>query len=520
MKTLSKDKAQKVKLRFNPRLFNPNFHHLEREFANTTRRFLWFFGGSSSAKSYSMAQAVLLIGSLVEGSDTLVFRKVSATLEDTIFKDFVTVINSLKLNDFFRVNYRKITCVNGATVIFKGLDSSEKIKGISGFKRVVLDEISEMEFADFKQIRKRLRGRLGQQIVCAFNPIDEEHWIKKEVFDKQANVQLSKSLVDRNGTLKLNIDPIYTEVAEKWEGEPIVLKGVTRPSNFVVVRSTYLNNFWVVGSPCGSFGFEDVQTIMDFEQDKVNDYDFYCIYGLGFWGKLNKGGEMYKNFVVKQHVKPAYDYDPERSLHLTFDENVNPYMTLDIWQAEDLKAWQIDEICLEDPQNTLKHTVKEFARRYPPNGMTVFVYGDATSKKADVKLEKGVNFFTLIENQLKDEGYTVLRRVPTRNPNVELRCNWLNEVLIGLDDIEITFGDNCVKTISDYKYLKQASDGSKHKEKAKHPITGVVYEKYGHNTDANDYFLTYYFSESFNRFGSTKGAKKAIIRNRSVKKVY
>lgn len=519
MKTQNKD-TQRVKLRFNWKLFNPNFHHLEREFANTARRFLWFYGGSSSAKSYSIAQAVVIIAALVEGSDTLVFRKVSATLEETIFKDFVTVINTLKLNAFFKINYRRITCVNGATIIFKGLDNSEKIKGISGFKRVVMDEISEMELADFKQIRKRLRGRLGQQIICAFNPIDEEHWIKKEVFDKQGKIQLSNSLVDRNGILKLDIDPLYTEVAEKWEGNPLTAGGIAKPSNFVVVRSTYLNNYWVVGSPCGTFGFYDTQTIIDFEHDKVNDYDFYCIYGLGFWGKLNKGGEMYKNFEVKRHVTPAVEYDPERSLHLSFDENVNPFMTLDIFQTEDLRAWQIDEICLEDPKNTLKFTMLEFRKRYPNNGMTVFIYGDATSKKADVKLEKGVNFFVLVENELTEHGYNVIRRVPSKNPNVELRCNWFNAVLNGLDGIEVTFGDNCTRTISDYKYLKQSSDGGKHKEKTKNPVTGVVYEKYGHNTDANDYFYTAYFYNSFSAYGRPKNVQKAIISSRVKKNLY
>jgi hypothetical protein len=30
---------------------------------------------------------------------------------------------------------------------------------------------------------------------------------------------------------------------------------------------------------------------------------------------------------------------------LDLDENVNPFMTLDILQVEGLKAWQIDEIC-------------------------------------------------------------------------------------------------------------------------------------------------------------------------------
>lgn len=512
----------RVGLRFNWKLFNPNFHHLEREFSNTNRRFIWCYGGSSSAKSYSLAQAVLILGALVEGSDTIVFRKVSATLEETIFKDFKTVIDTLNLGQFFRVNFRRITCVNGAVIVFKGLDSSEKIKGISGFKRVVMDEISEMEFGDFKQIRKRLRGRLGQQIIAAFNPIDEEHWIKKEIFDKQERHALPNRLQDPNGRLKLNIAPQYTEVAEKWEGGPVKVGGEVLPSNFLVIKSTYLNNFWVVGSPCKTFGFYDAQTIIDFDSDKVNDFDFYNIYALGNWGKLNKGGEMYKNFDIKRHVTQPEEYDEERSLHLTFDENVNPFMTLDIFQAEGLRAWQIDEICLPDPLNTLGDTMAEFRRRYPPNGLTIFVYGDATSKKADVKLEKGVNFFVLVENHLTPHGYNVVRRVPKKNPSVELRCNWLNAIFSekGHDGIEITFGDNCTKTISDYKYLKQDSDGSKFKEKEKNKVTGVTYEKYGHNTDANDYFFTTYFYKSFDAYGKTKTVQKAIISARQKKNQY
>ncbi len=152
--------------------------------------------------------------------------------------------------------------------------------------------------------------------------------------------------------------------------------------------------------------------------------------------------------------------------------------------------------------------------------MTVFVYGDATSKKADVKLEKGVNFFVLIENELMKHGYNIQRRVPSKNPNVELRCNWFNEVLNGYEGIDIKFSDVCVKTISDYKYLKQASDGSKHKEKEKNAITGVTYEKYGHNTDANDYFFTMYFNNSFSGYGRPKGSQKAIISNRVKKNQY
>jgi len=483
------------------------------------------YGGSSSAKSYSYAQAILIYCCLIEGSDTLVFRKVSANIEKSIYKDFVTIINSLGLGEYFECQKLKIKCYNGAVIDFSGIDDPEKIKGIANYKRVLLEELSEFDLADFKQVRKRLRGMEGQQILGAFNPIDVDHWIKTDVFDKQDENALASSL-SRAELVSMGFGDLYDdgdafhEITQKWEGAPVTVKGKLYPPNLVVLKSTYLNNFWVSGSPCKTFGFEDIQTIADFEQDKREDFDFYSIYALGNWGKLNRGGEFYKKFSTARHVE-AVEHDPERSLHLTFDENVNPYLTLDVHQLDGLRATQIDEICLVDPLNTLDETLKEFKRRYPDNGNTIYIYGDATSKKADAKLEKGKNFYTLIENRLKGWGYTFQRRVPPSNPNVEIRGNWLNKVFAErLDGIDIVIGGNCLKTIGDYNYLKQASDGTKHKEKTRNPMTKVTYEKYGHNSDANDYFYTYVFDKSFNNFRTPAGNTKGRVSKRVRKKAY
>lgn len=492
---------------------------------NPARRFIFAYGGSSSAKSYSIAQIILVYCCLIEGSDTIVFRKVSANIKKTIYKDFETIIKNLNLGAYFECQELKIKCYNGSVIDFSGIDDPEKIKGISNYKRVFLEEVSEFDHADFKQVRKRLRGMKGQQIISAFNPIDVDHWLKVEVFDKQTENRLPNHINPEDaaaiGFAALGMDgPEFSTITEKWEGNEVEVDGVTYDPNFVVMKSTYKNNFWVAGSPCGTFGFYDMQTIADFDADRREDFDFYNIYALGNWGKLNRGGEFYKRFSTERHVSRV-QYDPERSLHLTFDENVNPYLTLDVHQISDKRAEQIDEICLEDPKNTLSDTLAEFKKRYPANGNTVYIYGDATSKKADVKIEKGKNFYTLIENSLQTSGYITERRVPASNPNVEIRGNWLNEVLgKGLDGIEIIIGENCVKTISDYNYLKTASDGTKHKERAKHPVTKVVYEKYGHNTDANDYFYTKVFSESFDRFRKPQGDGERITRKRHLKKRY
>lgn len=496
---------------FSYRVFNPNFYQFAAEMLNPARRFIFGYGGSSSAKSYSFAQAIIIIGCLIEGSDTLVFRKVSANITKTIYKDFENIIKNLGLDDYFQCQQLKIKCYNGSVIDFSGIDDPEKIKGISSYKRVMLEEVSEFDHADFKQVRKRLRGMLGQQILCAFNPIDIDHWLKTEIFDNQVQNMLPASLPSETMTFlgkrfgDPDISTAISEVTEKWEGDNVVVEGVTYDPNFVVIKSTYKNNFWVSGSPCGTFGFYDVQTIADFEADRVNDFDFYNIYALGNWGKLNKGGEAYKHFDTRKHVGEA-PYDPERSLHLTFDENVNPYMTLDIWQGDDLRVWQCDEICLGDPKNTLDDTLYEFTTNYPNNGNTIYIYGDATSKKEDVKLQKGKNFYTLIENYLRGKGYTTQMRVSKSNPNVEVRINWINKVFReGYDGIDIAIDKKCVKTIADYKYLKSASDGTKYKEKTKHPVTKVTYEKYGHNTDANDYFLCRYFEKSFYRYSKPQG---------------
>jgi hypothetical protein len=51
--------------------------------------------------------------------------------------------------------------------------------------------------------------------------------------------------------------------------------------------------------------FEDVQTLLTLILTALT-IGIYSVYG-GNWGKLNKGGEMYKNFDVKRHASGFYD---------------------------------------------------------------------------------------------------------------------------------------------------------------------------------------------------------------------
>jgi hypothetical protein len=54
--------------------------------------------------------------------------------------------------------------------------------------------------------------------------------------------------------------------------------------------------------------------------------------------------------------------------------------------------------------------------------------------------------------------------------------------------------------INDLLNTKEASDGTKHKEKAKDKDTGVTYEKYAHYNDAMDYLIIKLFKQEFEEY--------------------
>ena len=200
------------------RVFNPNAFYLMQYAGDATKRFLLMYGGSSSSKSYSAAQVLLLLA-LTEGDNALVVRKVSSSISKTIYEDFKVAAAQLGMKEMFRFTVNSIRCVNGAKIDFCGIDDPEKIKGISNYKRVLMEELCEFDEADFKQIRIRLRGREGQQIWATWNPISETHWIKKSLIDGEKWHEIGQR-VELNGE---EIPSDYCRVKSVKENAPKVM---------------------------------------------------------------------------------------------------------------------------------------------------------------------------------------------------------------------------------------------------------------------------------------------------------
>jgi phage terminase large subunit len=413
-------------------------------------RFTLCFGGAGSSKSYTTGQYLLVKG-LQQKSKILVLRKEATTLKDSVMSLFVDELlnkDNQDLAKYFKMNWsnRVLTnYINGTQYLFRGLDDPNKLKSISGITDVWFEEADQFDRYDFEQLNLRLRGKgVKRMYYFTFNPIDESHWLKKRFIDS-------------------GID------------------------NVTVIRSTYKDN-----------PFLDDEYIQELERYKEIDYNYYKIYALGEWGKIDSGAELYKGFKVGIHTGFT-QYDPDLPLHLSFDENVNPYLACSIWQATGSKAWKVDEVALESPMNSLEYTTTEIKKRYHDHRAGMFIYGDATSWKQDTKIEKGYNFFRLIEEQLS-QFHPVLR-VPKANPSVLMRTGFIDRYFKGLEpSLNITIGENCKKTIEDFKYVKQAADGTKLKEKKKDPKTLVAYEPYGHFTDTDEYFICEYFRAEYENY--------------------
>jgi phage terminase large subunit len=179
----------RAKIHIDPAIFNEIFY---REIFNDQNRFQIVFGGSSSGKSVSIAQRVVI--DLLAGSrNYLCIRNTANTLRGSCFAEVSKIITSWELKKFFKIRESdmEIECVNKYSANFRGLDDVEKLKSFTPPFGVLTDiwieEATETAEMDLLQLDKRLRGitdgNKTKRIILSFNPILKSHWIFKRFFN-------------------------------------------------------------------------------------------------------------------------------------------------------------------------------------------------------------------------------------------------------------------------------------------------------------------------------------------------
>lgn len=290
-----------IEVKIDKRMFNERY----LQYLNDTTKTQIFYGGSSSGKSFYIAQRVV-IDIANGGRNYLVVRKTANSTRKSVVNEILKAIDRFQLTPYFRFNKSDgtITHANGNQILFAGLDDTERIKSISPMKGIITDiwieEATETDYQDVKQLYKRLRGKSPhrKRIIMTFNPILRTHWIYREYFGN-------------------------------WKDD----KKEYRDKNVLIVHTTYKDNNHLTQ--------EDID-----ELENESDPYYFNVYTLGQWGVL--GEVIFKNWTVQDlsEIRSAFDrfnngldfgfsVDPSALIRMHYDRKHGKLYILDeIYETE------------------------------------------------------------------------------------------------------------------------------------------------------------------------------------------
>ena len=295
-----------INLNISKKVFNDvYFPHLK----NNTRTQI-YFGGSSSGKSYFLAQRVVL-DVLTEQRNYLICRAVASTLKRSVFNEIVKAISNFKLSKLFIINKTDltITCINGFQILFAGLDDVEKIKSITPQQGVITDiwieEATEISYQAYKQLNKRLRGKtkVKKRITLSFNPIYKTHWI-------------------------------YTEFFLLWDDS----KTIFESEELFILKTWYIHNKFLTK--------DDIK-----ELENETDKYYYEVYSLGNWGII--GSVIFKNWETQDLsdmefglIESGLDFgltDPNAYIKMHYNKNRKTLYIVGEMYMSELDIDELDE---------------------------------------------------------------------------------------------------------------------------------------------------------------------------------
>lgn len=299
---------------------NPGFKEVNR----SKKRYIVMKGSAGSGKSVDTAQNYILRLLNDKGRNLVCIRKADITNRDSTYAELTGAIYKMfgeHYNKYWTIKQSplQIKCkANGNQIIFRGVNDDkqrEKLKSIT-FQRgkltdVWIEEATEITQADFEIIDDRLRGNLpdGQfyQIRMTFNPVNKNHWIKKNFFDIP--------------------DP-----------------------NVLTHHSTYLGNRFI-----------DEAYKARMERRRIVDPEGYQIYGLGEWGEI--GGLILHNWEIQDISQNLNDYD---DVAIGQDFGFNHANAILLLGIKDDNIYIIDEIYVHEKE-TAEIIPMAIAKAIPTN---------------------------------------------------------------------------------------------------------------------------------------------------------
>lgn len=416
----------------NPNLFNPLFWHIIEALNNPDIRHIYVYGGSSAAKTYSIAQALLMDG---ENNDysSIVFRKEQASINDTIYNDFKEIDNYFGLGH--KMLLFQIKMKNDRLIRFRGVDKSGKVKGLKGYKKTLLDELDHFVYEDYKELKRRMRGEEGQQIIYTWNPVSKEHWVKTKVIDTENWIETSKS-VD-------NCPSDYSELSHKSG------KWINDRGDSMMIKTNHLDNYWICGHPEEGFGRYDKHVMNEFNIMKRLDPDDYAVYAWGDWGNPRVEMPYITQFEDSKHISDLAVFNPKDQVIFSFDFNVDNCACV-LGHVGENHIHLFDELTGQDLPDLLEQIKFKYAKQLP----NCIVTGDSAGRARNHMVSDSMNSYRLIRNSLNLTSNQIKIMVNPKHKDSRIFCNTL---LAFHPDFYIN--PRCAKTIFDLKNVEANQDG-------------------------------------------------------------
>lgn len=402
-------------------------------------RYLILFGGAGSGKSVFAVQKLLLRLTTEKGHRILAIRKVATTLSQSVYKLIQEQIQAFGIANEFSINKTEKVFTHlptGNEVICAGLDDPEKLKSITGITCAWVEEATELDQEDFDQLDLRIRGNTAtyKQIILTFNPVDERHWLKLRFEDN-------------------------------------------RPENATVIRTTYEHNHFID---------EEYKTVLE-QKASVNP-NYYRIYKLGEWGKLETQRPWAYNFDRSKHVSDKAIFNPKLPVYARFDFNIDPFVGHfgHMWTDKEGAHWHVFKSIVLNNGDVYKmcDVIKGSFDKITISSM--YFTGDAMQRKREITQRNNIDAWRIMTQEL---GISQTRlQVPRSNPRVSENRHLVNAVLSLHPDYKIH--PSCSLLINEYQYTESTEEGDivkKNRNNEAERADAIDAERYALNAWLSDF---------------------------------
>ena len=173
-------------------LIAPAFLAIHRDIKRGGHAEYWLKGGRGSTKS-SFAATEIILGMLRDPmANAIVYRKVAATLRESVYEELTKVILRMGLEPWFRFRLSPLQIIykpTGQKILFRGADDPAKSKSIAlsrgYFGFLWFEELSEFSgVEDIRTIRASVIRGAGSgraAVLCSYNPpATSAAWVNAE----------------------------------------------------------------------------------------------------------------------------------------------------------------------------------------------------------------------------------------------------------------------------------------------------------------------------------------------------